>query len=99
VLVLREALADFAAGDTTLLMAEPLQAGSALLARSVKARPVILRGQMAEALVRDGALSVTMKVEALEDGAPGQIIRARNSQTRRDLRGKVLNEQTILISL
>jgi flagella basal body P-ring formation protein FlgA len=99
VLTLRESLADFSAGDTTLELAEPLQSGSPLLARSVKVRPVIRRGQSADALVQDGTLSVTMKVEALEDGAPGQIIRARNAQSRRDIRGKVLNENTILISL
>ncbi|MBC8094422.1 MAG: flagellar basal body P-ring formation protein FlgA [Akkermansiaceae bacterium] len=99
VLTLREMLADFAPGDSTLELAEPLQSGSPLLARSVKIRPVIRRGQSADALVQDGALSITMKVEALEDGAPGQIIRARNSQTRRDLRGKVLNENTILLTL
>ena len=98
-LSLHEPLAEFAAGDTTLEMAEPVQAGSPLLARSVKLRPVLHRGQIADALVQDGALSITMKVEVLEDGAPGQIIRARNSQSRRDIRGKVLNEQTILVSL
>lgn len=99
VLTVRDSLADFAPGDSTLEMAEPLQSGSPLLARSIKVRPVIRRGQAADALVQDGPLSITMKVEALEDGAPGQIIRARNYQTRRDLRGKVLNEQTILLSL
>jgi flagella basal body P-ring formation protein FlgA len=99
VLAFHEPLADFAPGDSTLELSEPLQTGSPLLARSVKARPVIRRGQSADAVIRDGVLSVTMKVEALEDGAPGQIIRARNSQTRRDIRGKVLNEQTILVSL
>ncbi len=99
VLALHEPLAAFATGDTTIELAEPLQAGSPLLSRSVKLRPVIRRGQSADALVQDGALSITMKVEALEDGVPGQIIRARNSQSRRDIRGKVLNEQTILVSL
>jgi flagellar basal body P-ring formation protein FlgA len=99
VLTLHEPLAEFAAGDMSLEMAEPLQAGSPLLSRSVKLRPVIRRGQSADALIRDGSLSISMKVEALEDGAPGQIIRARNAQTRRDIRGKVLNEQTILVSL
>jgi flagella basal body P-ring formation protein FlgA len=99
VFALHDALAEFTAGDTTLELAEPLQAGTPLLSRSVRARPVIRRGQAANALLEDGALSITMKVEALEDGAPGQIIRARNSQSRRDVRGKVLNEQTILISL
>ena len=99
ILALREPLAEFSPGDTSLELAEPLQAGSPVLARSVKARPVIHRGQAADALVQDGALSITMKVEALEDGAPGQIIRVRNAQSRRDIRGKVLNEQTILIPL
>jgi flagellar basal body P-ring formation protein FlgA len=99
VLTWRESLAEFAAGDASLEMAEPLQSGAPLLARSVKVRPVIRRGQSADALIQDGPLSITLKVEALEDGAPGQVIRARNYQTRRDLRGKVLNEQTILLSL
>jgi flagella basal body P-ring formation protein FlgA len=99
ILALREALAEFAAGDAMLALAEPLQAGAPLLARSVKVRPVVHRGQIAEALIQDGALTVSMKVEVLEDGAPGQIIRARNVQSRRDIRGKVLNEQTILLSL
>jgi flagella basal body P-ring formation protein FlgA len=99
VLGLRETLADFLPGDATLEMAEPLQAGAPLLARSIKLRPVIRRGQVADARIKDGAMQITMKVEALEDGAPGQTIRARNPISRRDLSGKVLNEQTILISL
>ena len=56
-------------------------------------------GQMANALVQDGSLSITTKVEVLEDGAPGQVIHARNSVTRRDLSGRVLDDRTILISL
>jgi flagella basal body P-ring formation protein FlgA len=101
VLTVRDTLAGFADGSAMagLEMAEPLQVGTPLLARSVKVRPVIRRGQFAEARVQDGALQVTLKVEALEDGAPGQTIRARNPLSRRDLTGKVLNEQTILVSL
>jgi len=98
-LTLREQIADFIPGDATIELAEPLQAGSPLFARSIKARPVMRRGQMADAVVQDGTLSITMRVEVLEDGAPGQIIRARNSQSRRDVRGKVVNEQTILVLL
>jgi flagella basal body P-ring formation protein FlgA len=49
--------------------------------------------------VQDGVLNISMKVEVLEDGAPGQTVRARNVQSRRDLRGRVLDEKTILISL
>jgi flagella basal body P-ring formation protein FlgA len=99
VLAMHEPLAEFSSGDTTLELAESVQAGSLLLGRMVKTRPVIHRGQAADALVRDGVLSITMKVEALEDGAPGQLIRVRNFQSRRDFPGKVMNEQTILVTL
>jgi flagella basal body P-ring formation protein FlgA len=98
-LALHEPLAEFAAGDATLEFSESIQAGMPLLARYVKLRPVLHRGQIADAIVQDGALSITMKVEVLEDGAPGQIIRARNSDSRHDIRGKVLDQQTILVSL
>jgi flagella basal body P-ring formation protein FlgA len=99
VLPLHEPLAEFTPGDPTLELREPLQAGSLLLARFLKVRAVIHRGQTADAFVRDGTLSIVMKVEALEDGTPGQIIRVRNPQSRRDIRGKVLDDQNILISL
>lgn len=99
VLNLREPLADLAAGEDALELAESVPTGVPLLARMVKARAVIHRGQRADALVQDGALSVKTKVEVLEDGAPGQLVRARNFVTRRELTGKVLNDKTILISL
>jgi flagella basal body P-ring formation protein FlgA len=38
-------------------------------------------------------------VEALENGAPGQTVRVRNLATRKEFRGKVRDEQTILVSL
>ena len=50
-------------------------------------------------MLQDGALLITLKVEALEDGAPGQLIRVRNPLSRRDLRGKVVDHQSILVSL
>ena len=99
VLKVREALAEFSAGDSSLELAEPVGSGVPLLARAVKPRAVIRRGQVANALVQDGSLSIAAKVEALEDGAPGQVIRARNPVSRRDLSGRVLDGQTILISL
>ena len=99
VLNVREALAEFSASDPNLELAEPVASGVPLLARVIKPRAVIHRGQVANALVQDGALSITAKVEALEDGAAGETIRARNPVSRRNLSGKVLDGQTILISL
>ena len=99
VLPVREALADFSVPDASLEFAEPVISGNPLLARALKPRAVVHRGQTAQALLQDGTLSITMKVEVLEDGAPGQIIRARNPVSRRDVSGKVVNEQMLLITL
>ena len=97
-LTLHEPLASFTAGDSALELAESVATGMPLLARAVHPRAVVHRGQAIDAVMQDGVLSITLKVEALEDGAPGQFIRVRNIQTRRDILGKVLNDQTILVA-
>lgn len=99
VINIREALANCSTDSAPLEFAESVSAGTPLLARVLKPMTVIRRGQTANAIVEDGALSISMKVVALEDGAPGQIIHFRNGSSSRSLTGKVLNEQTILISL
>ena len=98
-LTIHEPLADFTPGDSTLEIAEPVGAGAPLFARCIRLTPVVHRGQTVTALLEDGSLSIAMKVVVLEDGSPGQTVRARNQQTLRDIHGKVLNEQTILITL
>lgn len=99
VLTAHEPLADFSPGDTTLELAESVPANNILFARDLRLRAVIHRGQMADAVLQDGALDIRIKVEALEDGAPGQMIRFRNPNSQRNLTGKVLDEHTILVSL
>jgi flagella basal body P-ring formation protein FlgA len=99
VLSVHESLAEFSAGDSSLQLANQIQAGAVLLARDLKPRTVVHRGQMADVLLEEGALSIMMKVEVLEDGAPGQIVHARNPDSQRNLSGKVINEKTIQISL
>lgn len=99
ILNLHESLADLSASPDSLEMAEAVPAGVPLTARMVKARTVIHRGQRVDAMVQDGSLSITTKVEVLDDGAPGETVHARNADTQRDLTGKVLDDKTILISL
>jgi flagella basal body P-ring formation protein FlgA len=98
-LLCREPLAEFSPEDDSLEFNGPVQAGSPILARLVKPRAIVHRGQSLAATVQDGALMITLKVEALEDGAAGQIIRIRNPLSRRDLRAKVLDEQNVLVFL
>jgi flagella basal body P-ring formation protein FlgA len=80
-------------------VAENLSSGTILTARSIKQRPVIKRGKMLDALVQDGTLQILVKVEALEDGLPGQTVRVRNIKSRREFRGKVQNEETVTVNL
>jgi flagella basal body P-ring formation protein FlgA len=99
VLVLRDAYLNFSHADDTLQLAENIPAGLPVLNRSVRIRPVIQRGQLVEGIYQDGSLSISLKVETLEDGLPGQTVRVRNPKTKRELYGKVQNEQTVLIAL
>lgn len=78
---------------------ENLAAGQILTPRSLKQRPIIKRGKTLDALVADGPLQIVVKVEALEDGLPGQFVRVRNIKSRREFRGKVQDEQTVAVAL
>jgi flagella basal body P-ring formation protein FlgA len=99
VLPISESLADFSADDSSLQFGTTIEAGNILLARDLKPRTVMHRGQIADGLLQDGSLNIMMKVEVLEDGAPGQIVKIRNPVSMHNLSGKVVNDQTIMISL
>jgi flagella basal body P-ring formation protein FlgA len=94
-----ETLATFDEGDETLEFAGTVSAGYPILARDLKPKSVIHRGETADARIDDGALTIKLKVIALEDGAPGQTIKLRNAATSHYLSGKVIDEQTVAISL
>ncbi len=99
VLACREPLAgrdlDFAELETAC------QVGPAtpLPARALKQKTLVRRGQIISALLEDGALAITLKVEASEDGARGQLIKVRNPVSRRDLRAVVLNDSSVKITI
>ncbi|MCC6820439.1 MAG: flagellar basal body P-ring formation chaperone FlgA [Verrucomicrobiota bacterium] len=99
VLVLRDALPSLALDNPGVELAENVPTGTALAARSLRLRPIVRRGQVAEALVQDGAMIISAKVEILEDGLPGQTVRVRNVKSKREFRGKVQNEETIIVTL
>jgi flagella basal body P-ring formation protein FlgA len=98
-LVVRDAFLNLSHADENLQFAENIPTGLPVLNRSVRIRPVIQRGQLVEGLYVDGSLSISLRVETLEDGLLGQTVRIRNPRTKRELRGKVKNDQTILIAL
>lgn len=80
-------------------LAENLMGGSPLNRWSLRRKPVVYRGQMTDAFVQNGSLTISLKVQVLEDAIPGQSVRIRNPNTKRELQGKVNHDQTISIQL
>lgn len=99
VLALRDAPADVPWGDPDLELVENISPGAPLFVRSVRLRPAVPRGKVVEGRMQEGALSISVRVEALEDGVPGQTIRVRNPQSKREFKGKVQDAQTIMVVL
>ena len=95
----REVLLNLPDNESTLEWAEGLPAGSPLSQRSLRQRPLVHRGNLVEARILDGTLTISLKVEVLEEGAQGQSVRVRNPLSKREFRGKVQDEQTVLVAL
>lgn len=99
ILAQRDFVAELPKGLDRFLANEGLMPGQALTSRTLRLRPVVRRGQMVDAILVDGAMSISFKAEALEDAIPGQLIRLRNTQTKRELRGKVGDDQMVQVVL
>jgi flagellar basal body P-ring formation protein FlgA len=99
VLALREAPCLLPEASSRFEVAEQVPQGAPIYARCVRLRPVVFRGGIVDAQVQSGAMTISLKVEVLENGIPGQTVRVRNPQSKREFKGKVQDEQTILVSL
>jgi flagella basal body P-ring formation protein FlgA len=99
VLPLREPVEDSLRASSDLELVENIMAGYPVLARSIRQRPVVQRGQLVDGRVFDGSLRISLKVEVLADGVPGQMVRVRNPKTRKEFHAKVQDEQTVVINL
>lgn len=59
--------------------------------------PVVKRGDLVDAVLKKGILSITMKVYIMDQGAPGDTIRVRNPKSKKQLKGVVSDDSTIRI--
>jgi len=99
VINVRQSLWQGKKADSKFCLAQGVSSGSLIYDRHVKLTPVVKRGQIASAFVQIRSLTIRLKVEVLEDGAPGETVRIRNLQTKKELRGTVINEKFIRVSL
>ncbi len=99
VINVRQSLWQGKKADSKFCLAQGVSSGSLVYDRHVKLTPVVKRGQIADAFVQVRSLTIRLKVEVLEDGAPGEIVRMRNLQTKKEIRGVVINEKFIKVRL
>jgi flagella basal body P-ring formation protein FlgA len=93
----RDFLTEVPVNDPYVELRENVRAGMPLTARAMRLRAIIKRGRMVDALFQDDTLTISVRAEALEDGIPGQMVRVRNLRSKREFKGKVLDEQTVSV--
>lgn len=72
-----------------------LRQGTPLDRNSVEFPPMVARGEMVNILLRHGAMELTARGEARQDGQEGETIRVRNTNSQRDILGRVIAPGTI----
>lgn len=83
--------------DKTQQLVTTVSAGTVILERHLRRTPVIFRNQTVEAVLQHKALEIRLRVLALEDGAPGDLIRLRNTRSSKEIRGKVVNSREVKV--
>ena len=84
--------------DKTQQLVTTVSAGAVILERHLRNTPVIFRNQTVEAVLEHKALEIRLRVLALEDGAPGDVIRLRNTRSSKEIRGKVVNSREVKVT-
>lgn len=67
-----------------------LQAGEVVSADRLQARPAVSRGEWVRLMTHQGLLSLESRVEVLQDGLPGQVVRARPAHATATLSARVV---------
>jgi flagella basal body P-ring formation protein FlgA len=93
----RDYLTSLPLEDAYVEFRENVPAGTQVSARHLRLRSIIKRGRLVDAIAKDDALTISVKAEALEDGVPGQMVRVRNIRSKREFKGKVQDEQTVVV--
>jgi flagella basal body P-ring formation protein FlgA len=60
--------------------------------------PAVFRNQTVDAVLIHKSLVIRLRVIALEDGAPGQAIRLRNTSSAKEIRGTVVNSREVKVT-
>jgi flagella basal body P-ring formation protein FlgA len=77
--------------------AMPLPPGTVIRVSDIYDPPAVRHGEVVLGIVQKGNVELSVQVRAIEDGKAGDSIRVENTESHKVLRGKVLDEKTVLI--
>lgn len=83
---------------SSLVLIRPVGKGDPLVQTNIKPAIAVTKGAAVSAEFRSGALLVTMRAVALENGSVGQTIRVMNPSSRKELYGKVTHENVVEVT-
>jgi len=86
-----------AVGDRSYIFARGVTPGHVLTWRDIARRPLVRKGDMVDVSATEGALIVTMKAVAMENGSQGDTVTVRNPESRKDFAAMVVDENHVQV--
>ena len=86
-----------AVGDRTYIFARAVTSGRLLTWHDIARRPIVKKGDFVEVSASDGALVVTMKALAMENGARGDTVTVRNPESLKNFAAIVVDENRVQV--
>lgn len=84
-------------GDKNSSFNRPVQAGRVVSWRDISRRSLVKKGELVEVAAVEGALSVSMRGLALQNGAAGDVISIRNLESKKEISAQVVAENRVQI--
>ena len=85
------------AGDRDFVFARAVPAGRTLAWRDLARRPLVRRGEIVEVCASDGALTVTLKALATQNGGRGETVLVRNLESRKEFPAIVVDDDRVQV--
>lgn len=73
-----------------MVLARSIPSGKVLSWTDLAKRPLVRRGEWVEVAATDGALTIVLRAQALENGSQGDYVRVRNMESRKDFNALVV---------
>jgi flagella basal body P-ring formation protein FlgA len=92
----RDALPATAGSDDYVLVRQ-MPANRMLTWQDLARRPLVRKGEEVDVVASEGALLVTMKALAIENGVRGDIVTVRNLESRKDISALVVAQDRVVV--